>query len=269
MRAPPKVSRMLPASPTAWSGLVNKSKSKPTNNLAVSSISWATSSSASGEEAIIVGGEGGDGAVLADLESTLEVFPFPFLSKLALPDLLPLFVGLELGSTLVEGTNDGANEGLPLSLGTSEGTTLGSTLMDGTNDGADVLATVLPVVVAEDEVELPVVVWTVDKVDDVVLAPVEDGLTPVLPVVADEEVELPVVVVLWMVDKVEDVVLAPVEDGLTPVLPVVADEEVELPVPVVVVLWTVHNVEDVVLAPVVDEAVAKVVLCFDKVIKIK
>ena len=101
-------------SPTAWSGLVNKSKSKPTNNLAVSSISWATSSSASGEEAIIVGGGragGVDGAVLADLESTLEVFPFPFLSKLALPDLLPLFVGLELGSTLVEGTNDGANEG--------------------------------------------------------------------------------------------------------------------------------------------------------------
>lgn len=66
--------------------------------------------------------------------------------------------------------------------------------------------------------------------------------------------------VVWTVDKVEDVVLAPVEDGLTPVLPVVADEEVELPV----VLWMVDNVEDVVLAPVVDEAVAKVVLCFDK-----
>jgi len=105
----------------------------------------------------------------------------------------------------------------------------------------------LPVVVADEEVELPVavvVLWIVDKEEDVVLAPVDDVLSTV---VVEDEVELPVVVVLWTVDKVEDVVLAPVDDVL------------ELPV----VLWMVDNVEDVVLAPVVDEAVAKVVLCFD------
>ena len=94
------------------------------------------------------------------------------------------------------------------------------------------------------------------EVEDV-LAPVDDVL-----VVADEEVEeLPVVVVLWTVDRVEDVVLAPVDDVLTSVPVVVVEDEVELPV--VIVLWTVDNVEDDVLVPVVDEAVAKVVLHFD------
>jgi len=55
------------------------------------------------------------------LESTLEDFVFSLFSLLVLP-----FVGLELGSTLVDGASDGANEGLPLSLGTDEGVSLGS-----------------------------------------------------------------------------------------------------------------------------------------------
>jgi len=53
------------------------------------------------------------------LELTLEVLVFSLLT-------LPLFVGLELGSILVEGESEGTNEGLPLSLGTAEGISLGS-----------------------------------------------------------------------------------------------------------------------------------------------
>jgi len=41
------------------------------------------------------------------LEPTLEDLPFPLFSLLDdLPDPLPLFVGLELGMTLVDGAED-------------------------------------------------------------------------------------------------------------------------------------------------------------------
>ena len=44
----------------------------------------------------------------ANTSDLLDMFLESTLEDLALPDLLPLFVGLELGSTLVDGKPDGS-----------------------------------------------------------------------------------------------------------------------------------------------------------------